>query len=172
MIDDFLINPDGNEILTRGKTLKLESKTMNLLTLLAENAERTLSKEEIFREIWPDMIVTEDSISRCISQLRKAFSDDPQNPRVIETIPRKGYRIKVPVQFVEQEAGEPVSPERRVAASRRKRISPWLAGFVAGVIAFFLVYGQGYLNMGQGIAIVIASFSLGYVIFHFIDRRP
>lgn len=170
VIDDFTVNPDGNEIITKDKTLKLESKTMSLLTLLAENAEQTISKEEIFKEVWPDMIVTEDSISRCISQLRKVFNDDPQHPRVIETIPRKGYRLKVPVQFIEHEHGKSMKVERRTP-QRRHPIPPWIAGGIAALIALGSIYGVGSISRGQGWAIIIAAFSVVYLIFYYLDRK-
>lgn len=165
VIDNLLINPDGNEVVAQGRIIKLEPKAMSLLTLLALHAGETISKEEIFKEVWAGLIVSEDSITRCISQLRKVFNDDPQNPRVIETIARKGYRVKVPVIFVENENEKPVP------ALNKRKISPWLAGVVAAFVAFAFVYGNGAVTMAHGIGITVAAFSLVFVAFYYLNSR-
>src|SRR5262249_1202560 len=46
---------------------------------------------------WPNTVVTEDVLKRCIAELRRAFDDDARNPRFIETISKRGYRLVAPV---------------------------------------------------------------------------
>lgn len=105
-----LSGPDG--------VRSVEPKVMDLLFLLASRPGEVFSKEEIGRAIWPDVTVGEDSLSRCVFKLRKALDDDPKAPRFIETIPKRGYRLR--------------SPETRAAASRP---NPWIAvALVAGVL--------------------------------------
>jgi DNA-binding winged helix-turn-helix (wHTH) protein len=65
---------------------------------LAEHANETVSKEELIRTVWGDAFVTDDVLTRCISELRKALDDDSKQPRVIETIPKRGYRILLEVE--------------------------------------------------------------------------
>ena len=55
------------------------------------------------------MVITDHSINRAISHLRKVFGDDPKKPDIIETIPKIGYRLISPVKVIEENAGEPES---------------------------------------------------------------
>jgi TolB-like protein len=79
------------------KTVRLEPKVMGVLLCLAEHPGQTLSKEQLFLAVWPKTVVTEDVLKRCIAELRRAFNDDARNPRVIETISKRGYRLVAPV---------------------------------------------------------------------------
>jgi TolB-like protein len=70
---------------------------MEVLLRLAEYPGETLSKEQLLQAVWPNIIVTEDVLKRCIGELRRAFGDDARNPHIIETIAKRGYRLLVPV---------------------------------------------------------------------------
>jgi TolB-like protein len=80
---------------TDDRDIELRPKTFELLRYLVEHGGRIVSKDEIFRTIWPNVIVTDDSIKRCVSELRDALGDDEQ--RIIKTVPRRGYVFAVPV---------------------------------------------------------------------------
>jgi TolB-like protein/tetratricopeptide (TPR) repeat protein len=64
-----------------------------VLVCLAEHAGETVSKDQLLRRVWGDTFVTDDVLTRCVSELRKVLEDDPKEPKVIQTIPRKGYRL-------------------------------------------------------------------------------
>jgi TolB-like protein/Tfp pilus assembly protein PilF len=66
---------------------------MEVLVYLAQNQRVVVSKEQLMRVVWPDTFVTDDVLTRCISELRRALEDDPKEPSFIETIPKRGYRI-------------------------------------------------------------------------------
>jgi len=70
---------------------------MAVLVCLAQHAGAPLSKDELLSEVWPDTFVSEDVLKRCISELRRALEDDAREPQVIETIPKRGYRLIAPV---------------------------------------------------------------------------
>jgi len=70
---------------------------MGVLLCLAKHPGETVSKEQLFHAIWPDIVVTEDVLKRCIAELRRAFDDNAREPRVIETISKRGYRLVAPV---------------------------------------------------------------------------
>lgn len=108
MSDEFrlgrwLVQPSQNTISNKGKTSRLEPKMMEVLVCLAESPGETVSKEQLIRKVWGDTFVTDDVLIRSISGLRRALEDDPKAPRVIDTIPKKGYRLLENV-----ERGEPV----------------------------------------------------------------
>ncbi len=62
---------------------------MQVLVCLANHVNEVLSKEELIREVWPDMYVTEDVLTRCISALRKSLDDDPKELKYNSILPFK-----------------------------------------------------------------------------------
>jgi len=93
----FQIRPDHHCVLKNGQQLNIEPKSMAVLMELAAHSDETVSRDELISSVWPRGFVSDDVLSRCISQLRHAFDDDPKNPDYILTVPRKGYRLVVPV---------------------------------------------------------------------------
>ncbi|WP_179079002.1 winged helix-turn-helix domain-containing protein [Shewanella sp. UCD-KL12] len=79
---------------------KVEPQLLQLLTLLASEQGRTVSRETIFTKIWPDMVVTANSLNQSMSKLRKLLGDDSKNPHIIVTIPRQGYALIEKVTLV------------------------------------------------------------------------
>jgi len=92
----WTVEPRLNKLSSNGKTVHLEPKVMQVLVCLAEAGD-VVSKEKLMGTVWPDTFVTDDVLTRSISELRKAFADDARNPQFIQTIPKGGYRLMVPV---------------------------------------------------------------------------
>jgi adenylate cyclase len=82
-----LIGPAGQ--------LKLRPKSFEVLRYLAEHAGQTVTKDELIAAIWPDVTVSEESLTRCISDIRLAIGDDTQH--IIKTLPKRGYLLEGPV---------------------------------------------------------------------------
>jgi hypothetical protein len=80
-------------------TVHLEPKIMEVLVYLAEHAADVIPKEQLLRSVWADTAVTDDVLTRAIFELRRVFDDDVRTPRVIQTIPKRGYRLIAPVVF-------------------------------------------------------------------------
>lgn len=102
MINDFrlnewLVQPQLNIIAADGKAARIEPKVMEVLVHLAENAGKVVSKESLMKTIWADRFVTDEVITTSIFELRKALGDEARNPRFIQTIPKRGYRLIAPV---------------------------------------------------------------------------
>ena len=70
-------------------------KSFDVLRYLIEHAGRVVSKEELIGAVWPDVTVGDESLTQCISEVRRALDDEGQ--RIIRTVPRRGYLIGVPV---------------------------------------------------------------------------
>ena len=96
-IGDWLIHPAVNSMERDGETVHLEPKVMQVLTALASEAGEVVTREHLRKVVWPDVFVGEDVLIRAISEIRRAFSDDPRSPRTIETIPKVGYRLIAPL---------------------------------------------------------------------------
>jgi TolB-like protein/DNA-binding winged helix-turn-helix (wHTH) protein len=97
-VGPWLVEPSLNSISCRGATVRLEPKVMEVLICLAQHAGETLSKETLFHTVWPDTFVTDDVLKHSISELRRVLEDDAREPRVIQTIPKRGYRLVAPVE--------------------------------------------------------------------------
>jgi TolB-like protein/DNA-binding winged helix-turn-helix (wHTH) protein/Tfp pilus assembly protein PilF len=78
-----------------GNEISLRLKTFNLLCYLAENAGRLLPKDELVAAIWPGVVVGDDSLAQCVSELRKALNDTER--RIVRTISRRGYLFATPI---------------------------------------------------------------------------
>jgi DNA-binding winged helix-turn-helix (wHTH) protein len=92
-IGDWLVLPDENRLRQSDSSVEIEPKMMAVLVALANRRGGVASREELYQVVWPDVIVGGDALNRCITQLRKVLGDDARNPRYIETISRRGYRL-------------------------------------------------------------------------------
>jgi predicted ATPase/DNA-binding winged helix-turn-helix (wHTH) protein len=89
----------ANASLRRGKQpIVLAPKAFNVLRYLVEHAGQLVTKDELWRAVWPEVSVTDAALTVCVSELRKALSDDSRTPRYIETVHRLGYRFIAPVE--------------------------------------------------------------------------
>jgi len=89
-------------VLTQGETsVRVRPKVMDLLVALAERPGELWSKAPLIARLWPDVVVSDVSLSVLVVELRKILGDDPKSPRFIETIPRRGYRLIAPVSGIE-----------------------------------------------------------------------
>jgi eukaryotic-like serine/threonine-protein kinase len=92
-----------------GSRVLLPEQPFRLLVMLVEREGNIATRDEIQKKLWPDdtLVEFEHSIHAAINKLRKALGDSADEPRYIETIPRRGYRLMVPVEWV----GAENSPE-------------------------------------------------------------
>jgi len=148
-IANWLIEPRLNTVARNGATTRLEPKVMEVLVCLARRAGEPVSKEELLQAVWPDTFVTDDGLKRSISELRRVFEDDVREPRVIQTIPKRGYRLMVPVEPVNAEPDtSPKSPsEESRGAHRRWRTLALLSGGLAA--ALLILLGALYVSSKQ-----------------------
>ena len=105
LFDPFRLDP-GNARLWRGeRVIALTPKAFAVLTYLLQHPGRLVTKEELLQAVWADSLVTDASLKVCIREVRKALRDQPQKPRYIETVHRRGYRF-----IAETEAVDPRQP--------------------------------------------------------------
>jgi len=82
-----------------GAELPLRPKSFALLQLLLENAGKLLNRDTIMEAVWPDVFVTDDSITQCVGDIRRALGDEAQ--RLVRTVPRRGYLLTAEVSRIE-----------------------------------------------------------------------
>lgn len=125
-VGDWLVQPQLNEISTPDQSVRIEPKVMEVLICLASQAGEVVSKETLIQTIWSDRFVTDEVITTTIWELRRALGDEAKNPRFIQTIPRKGYRLIAPVVLEEASPAEAepptlIFPSREDALPGRQR---------------------------------------------------
>jgi len=92
-IHDRLVDPSLNRVTYGGETVQVEPKIMHVLVALAERPGEVVTRDELMARVWSGVFVTDDVLHRAIRELRRLFDDDPEQPRVIETIRKRGYRL-------------------------------------------------------------------------------
>jgi DNA-binding winged helix-turn-helix (wHTH) protein/tetratricopeptide (TPR) repeat protein len=76
-----------------GREIPVTPKSLAVLAALAARPDSVVSRDELFREVWPRSIVTDAALSTCIRELRRALQDDARHPRFIQTLHRRGFRL-------------------------------------------------------------------------------
>lgn len=100
-----LVLPMLGRIVFEGEAVQVQPKIMELLVCLARHAGRVVTKAELIEEVWSGAHVTDHALARAVYELRKLFGDSAQRPRVVETIPKIGYRLIAPVGVERVEDG-------------------------------------------------------------------
>jgi adenylate cyclase len=100
-IGDWLADPDRLQ-LSRGDTVvRVEPRVMDVLVYLAAHAGEVVSREAIESAVWTGRVVGYDALTGSMQKLRHALRDDARQPRVVETVSKKGYRLVAPVHTPE-----------------------------------------------------------------------
>jgi TolB-like protein len=88
--------------------IDVRPKSFDVLHYLLENPGRLVSKDELVKTVWPNTFVTDDALTHCVSEVRRALGDGDQ--RIIKTVPRRGYLFVAPVSVRETDTGSPALP--------------------------------------------------------------
>jgi len=151
----FTLLPTEKRLLCEGKAVPLAPKVFDTLVLLVENQGRLIQKEELLKTLWPNSVVEEVALAHNVSQLRKALGDLVENPRFIETVPKRGYRFIGAAKTLREPILRPASPPGGVTPSAVQHVSrsrsAILAVSVAGLVLIAGVGAYFYLpRAGQG----------------------
>jgi DNA-binding winged helix-turn-helix (wHTH) protein/dipeptidyl aminopeptidase/acylaminoacyl peptidase len=97
----FELDPAEARLARDGEPVELQPKVLDALALFAERAGQLVSKDDLMARLWPDVVVTEESLTQVVRKLRQALGDDPAAPRFLETVPKRGYRFVAPVERID-----------------------------------------------------------------------
>ena len=112
----FTLDEREGTVAGPGGSLRLEPRVMAVLAELARHQGRVVSRQELLETIWPDVVVTEYTLNRCIYRLRRALDSiagnaDGAGSEFIETLPKRGYRLLADVSNAPaQNAPMPIEP--------------------------------------------------------------
>lgn len=131
-VDTWRVEPMLHRLVGLERTINLEPKVMQVLICLAQSANHVVSHEVLLATVWANTVVHPKVLSRAISELRKAFSDDRHHPQFIETIPKQGYRLIAPIH-IPPPASTPLV--RRPIAFQKRRLVTLSFGLIALLLA-------------------------------------
>lgn len=102
---------DAGTLKRHGIPVKLQEQPFRILTFLLERPGNIISREELCTRLWPEGTYVEfdGSLNTALMKLRAVLNDDPENPRFVETVPKKGYRFIAPVHFQEPATAQPLA---------------------------------------------------------------
>ena len=129
-----------------GDPVRITLKALGVLLALVAHAGKPVSREALFEWVWPDTLPTDDVLTQAVTQLRKAFGDDRERPRYIETIAKQGYRLVAPVAWVLDEVeADPLAEVSRTegAAPPTLARSGRQAWRIAGAVALVVLVAGG-----------------------------
>ena len=146
-------NLESGELFRSGRKLRTQEQPFQVLVALLEKPGEVITREELRQRLWAtDTFVDFDhSLNTAINKLRDALGDGANNPRFIETLPRRGYRFIAPVEIVTGETISPVKsptpdvplaePSPTIAGAELPKAHPQLARLLFGLFqAMYLVF--------------------------------
>jgi len=108
----FKLDLKAGELFKDGRRRRLQEQPFRILKMLVEHPGEVVTREELQKKLWPnDTIVEFDhSINAAIKRLRDTLGDTAEEPKYVETVARRGYRLLVPVEFEEENPPRPAQP--------------------------------------------------------------
>lgn len=151
----------------------LRPKEMELLVYLAQNEGKVVSTDDIMANVWSEVEVTNDSLYFSISQLRKRLDIPDAEKSLIETMPKRGYRLTAPIEWIHV---DPPAERPQSAASPESRESrPWARWLGYGAaVAVLLLAAAGWFREPQSASVAPGSqFTPGSIaVMPLIDLSP
>ena len=158
-VGSWLVCPKLNTVESEGGVVRIEHKMMQVLVCLASRPGQVHSKEELIRTVWKDTFVSDEVLTRIISELRRVFSDDAKQPHMIETVAKGGYRLIAPVK--PQSIGKSPPPK-----FGRKLIP------VLTVVACLVAVSSIYLRISRRVTTVAGVRSIAVLPLENLSRDP
>jgi DNA-binding winged helix-turn-helix (wHTH) protein/tetratricopeptide (TPR) repeat protein len=126
------VQPAQCRLTCDGRIVQVRAKVMDLLVRLARTPGEVVAKDTLLDDVWGTDAVSESALTRTVTELRQALGDSAEHPRILETIPKRGYRVIVPVTSIrsDQHEGRP---------SDVRRTAPWKFAVLAVALAAIVV---------------------------------
>lgn len=124
-IGEWTVEPKRGLVRRRDEHVHLEPKAAELLNYLALRSGEVISRAELLDTVWPGVTVGDEVITNAIAKLRRVLEDNPKSPKLIETIPKRGYRLVACVNVdqdtlaIDEEAEETLRNDARPRFNQR-----------------------------------------------------
>ncbi len=138
----FTLDVSEGRLWRGDEPIQLKPKSFDLLHYFVSNAGRVTKKNDILDAVWPDTFVEETTLARNVSWLRQLLETEGNGKQIIETVAKVGYRFTPEVSetdrndllIVEEQTVRYFSGEEAISTSPTRRLSPFFAGVVAGIV--------------------------------------
>src|SRR5882724_5133462 len=159
----FEVDPRSGELRKQGVRIKLQEQPFHVLTVLLQRPGEVVTREELRNQNWPaDTFVDFDnSLNTAINKLREALGDSADNPRFIETLPRRGYRFIAPVTGLDGTTSETATGVSAAAPTRSRKIvvTAVIAVLAAGIAGGLLWRTRQARHLTQKDTILLGDFA-------------
>lgn len=144
---DRVLEPARNRISGPGGDSHIEPRAMAVLLCLADHAGEVVSRTELNDTVWGNSVVTDQALTNCISELRHHLGDKRAEPQFIETVPKGGYRLIVPISDIPAGDGHPDSAGTGRTAVLGRRLIMLVTGMALfgalGLVAWWTLHPPG-----------------------------
>ncbi|MBQ4876344.1 winged helix-turn-helix domain-containing protein [Pseudoalteromonas luteoviolacea] len=128
-VGEFYVDLSRNQITQNQQPQVVAPKALSVLTYLAQKQGEVVSQEVLLSKVWPETVVSPNSLQRCIAQLRKALGDDGKEQIYIKTHSKQGYSLECQVKWLSDSEQVPVqvdtdSSKHHVAPANHEHASP------------------------------------------------
>lgn len=157
-VGDFFIDLTRNQITQKMQSQTIPPKALAVLTYLAKNDNKVVSHDELLSEVWPDTVVTPNTLQRSIAQLRKALGEGSQS--YIKTHAKQGYSLEVEVRWQDKIDAESLIGQDDLSKPPRSALTlnpPLTAIGILGFIAILGFIGIKYLTPAQPAKLAFAE---------------
>lgn len=113
--EGFTLDVARRTLQRSGAEVDLRAKCFDRLVCLVPRAGRVVTKDELLTTVWSNVVVTDESLTRCVSNIRQALGDADQ--RSVKTVPRQGYVLAAPVALTDPALAPPQDPSVESAES-------------------------------------------------------
>src|SRR6478609_2791065 len=138
----FEVDLASGEVRKSGLKLKLTDQPFQVLAILLERPGQVVTREELQKRLWPDTFVDVDhNLNTAINKIREVLGDSAENPRFVETLPRRGYRFIAPVEGTRPAMPPDPVNTPRVAVVRSVRWRVLRTGVLIGAIVLIAIAG-------------------------------
>ncbi len=129
----------GEVVNSLGMTVRLGPVNMKILKLLVDNTGQVVARGDLFDQVWKNQSVSDDTLTRCISDIRSRLGKLSENRNYIETIPKRGYRWKVDAGETAAIGNESAVVERARLSSRHRASLAWIGRGLLYVVALVAI---------------------------------
>jgi adenylate cyclase len=163
---DFTLDPASFRLLEKGTPVPVSPKIIDLLLYLVARPSTLVTKDELFKALWPDVAVTDNALTQAVSELRQALGDDASSPAYVQTVSRRGYRFIATVHHGDAQPATAVDAEAAVAVRSPQAVLPAIA-----VLDFANVSGDREMAwLSSGIAETVTNDLRAMSTHRVIDR--
>ena len=143
---DFTLDVLSGTLRGGDQHMDLRPQSFQVLVHLVERPGSLVTREELMEAVWPDVAVGDESLTRCIADIRKTLADEDQ--RIIRTVPRRGYVFAVPVTPVVELPIQPVLEALTRKHGRRKHV---IAVLLGGLVLLAVVLTFWHMSRSSGL---------------------